>query len=343
MNDKDVLNAAIDWLVADRLPNDFSFTTCLKALFKCDDVPLIARFLSEHFAWLRHNTAVAHEHIIEAFWLLKTEPVVVPGRVLQLGGTGGAGKSRRLNTTSLATLVAASVDSGWQIVKFGNSGQRTAGSTDFWEIALGIPGSSLNVARATSTLPTTGLAIIHARTVIPLLGKLRAARQQVQGPTVLNLVGPLLHPIYGEETMAAIGVFDEKFLMPVAHAMQQLGLSGVVYSGTGEHGSWLDELSSDGMTYVIGIGRNELYRPATLLTQYFSTSETVSAAVLDRLVQGDVENPAARWVIENAAFLLAATGRPGSAPNAASVREVTITLNNAVRNGSVKRLIEAYR
>jgi anthranilate phosphoribosyltransferase len=72
--------------------------------------------------------------------------------------------------------------------------------------------------------------------------------------TIFNLLGPLINP--GRPAHQLLGVFSQDWVVPMAEALDSLGLSaGLVAHGCPQAGSALDELSCAGANHIAGFGR----------------------------------------------------------------------------------------
>ena len=164
-------------------------------------------------------------------------------------GTGGLGKSMMNVSTSSAFVAAAS---GIKIAKHGNrSATGTSGSADLLE-AAGLK-LSLNSQSIAECINQIGIGFIFAQNHHPGMKYVMSARKKIGKKTVFNLLGPLTNP--AGALMQAIGVFDAKWVIPVAETLQKLGAQRalVFHSLDG-----LDEISIADKTYLAELRNNKI-------------------------------------------------------------------------------------
>ena len=164
-------------------------------------------------------------------------------------GTGGLGKSMMNVSTSSAFVAAAS---GIKIAKHGNrSATGTSGSADLLE-AAGLK-LSLNSQSIAECINQIGIGFIFAQNHHPGMKYVMSARKKIGKKTVFNLLGPLTNP--AGALRQAIGVFDAKWVIPVAETLQKLGAQRalVFHSLDG-----LDEISIADKTYLAELRNNKI-------------------------------------------------------------------------------------
>lgn len=165
----------------------------------------------------------------------------LPGAV-DTCGTGGDGRGT-LNVSTASALTAAAL--GLPVAKHGNrSVSSSCGSTDLLE-ALGYPVEEPPEA-AQARLEALRFCYLHAPLYHPSAGRLAPLRKALGIRTVFNLLGPLLSPASVQRQAA--GVFDRRFLRPMAEAFRRLGAERVfVLHGEGGY----DEAVLWGRTWVV--------------------------------------------------------------------------------------------
>ena len=141
------------------------------------------------------------EGLVDAMYAHAT-PLHVPGRVLDIVGTGGD-RSMSVNISTMAAIVAAGA--GVPVVKHGNrSASSKAGSADVLE-ALGIrldlpPEEVARVGRE------VGITFCFAPAFHPALRHAAVPRRELGIGTTFNFLGPLAHP--AKPQAQAIGCAD---------------------------------------------------------------------------------------------------------------------------------------
>ena len=169
-------------------------------------------------------------------------PVTVTGpHLVDIVGTGGD-SAGIFNVSTASAFVAAAA--GARVAKHGNrSVSSKSGSADLLEAAgVRLDLSPQEVARCVDEVGVGFMfAVNHHSAMKHAIGP----RKELAARTIFNLLGPLTNPA-GVPNML-LGVFDRKWLRPVAEVMQQLGAEHVlvVHSGDG-----LDELSIAADTHV---------------------------------------------------------------------------------------------
>lgn len=132
-------------------------------------------------------------------------------------GTGGDGASTFNISTAVAFVAAAA---GVAVAKHGNrSASSKVGSADVLE-ALGV---NLNAPteQAIAALDEVGVTFLFAPGWHPAMKVVAPMRRTLKVRTVFNLLGPLVNPL--RPTGQVIGVCDPHLVVPIAHALRQLG------------------------------------------------------------------------------------------------------------------------
>jgi anthranilate phosphoribosyltransferase len=165
-----------------------------------------------------------------------------PELVVDTCGTGGAPKTFNVSTTAAVVAAAA----GARVAKHGNRSRTGRGSAD----ALKALGVNVDADRETQArcLDDVGICFCFAIHHHPATKNVVPARQALGVPTIFNLLGPLTNPVGAKRQL--LGVYDARFLTPVAHALRALGTSRamVFHSDDG-----LDELSISAPTQVMHV------------------------------------------------------------------------------------------
>ncbi len=223
-------------------------------------------------------------------------------------GTGGDAKGT-FNISTAAAFVAAGA--GARVAKHGNrSHSSRCGSADVLE-ALGVR-LDVSVAHAGRAIREIGVGFLFAPAVHTAMKHVAAARRQIGGRTVFNLLGPLTNP--AGAGVQVLGVFDRGVSEMMARALAALGSrrAFVVHGADG-----LDEISLSGETFVTEL-REGTVRHYTVTPEDFG----LKPASLEALAGGDAatnagiirrildaqSGPPRDVVLANAAAALVASG-----------------------------------
>lgn len=175
-------------------------------------------------------------------------PITIAERAVDTVGTGGDG-AHTINISSTAAIVAAAA--GARVVKHGSRAVSSkSGASDFYS-ALGIV-YDLDAAGVERTVRELGIGFCFAPVFHPAMKNAAPARKALGTPTVFNFLGPLANP--ARPKAAAIGVADDRIHLVMAQVMASKGCDGFVFRGD----DGLDEITLDGATTVLSIGREEI-------------------------------------------------------------------------------------
>src|SRR6059058_1696188 len=149
------------------------------------------------------ETVEEMEGLVEAMYAAAT-PLEVPGRTLEVVGTGGD-RSFSVNISTMAAIVAAGA--GVTVVKHGNrSASSKAGSADVLErLGIRLDLSAGDVARVAEE---AGITFCFAAAFHPALRHAAVARSELGIGTTFNFLGPLAHPARPEAQ--AVGCADPR-------------------------------------------------------------------------------------------------------------------------------------
>ena len=187
------------------------------------------------------------EGLVEAMYAHAT-PLHVPGRVLDIVGTGGD-RSMSVNISTMAAIVAAGA--GVPVVKHGNrSASSKAGSADVLE-ALGIrldlpPDEVARVGRE------VGITFCFAPAFHPALRHAAVPRRELGIGTTFNFLGPLAHP--AKPQAQAIGCADARMAPLMAGVFARRGVDAWVFRGD----DGLDELTTTTTSRVWAVSGGEI-------------------------------------------------------------------------------------
>jgi len=193
-------------------------------------------------------------------------------------GTGGDGVGT-YNISTAAAIVAASA--GATVAKHGNrSVSSKSGSADVL-MALGA-NLELSIADNEESLRQNKFAFMFAPAHHKAMRHVAPARGSLQLRTIFNLLGPLANP--AQTKRQVLGVFDKKWLRPMAEVLQKLG-SEHVWVVHGSDG--LDEITTTGKTWVAELKNGTI-------NEFEITPESVGlpCAQLEDLKGGEAEENA---------------------------------------------------
>jgi anthranilate phosphoribosyltransferase len=261
--------------------------------------------------------------------------------LLDTCGTGGDAAGT-FNVSTAAALVAAAA--GVRVAKHGNrSISSRCGSADVME-ALGV-NIHLAPARIGACIREVGIGFVFAPLVHTAMQHAQKARRDLRFRSVFNLLGPLTNPA-GVNTQV-LGVFDARWLEPVAQALAALGIrrAFTVHSRDG-----LDEASLASETQVAELhhGQVSCYEiqpedfglPRLPLDGIRGGDAAANAQIIREVLEGR-KGPARDVVLLNAALALVAADR------ADSPRDATACAAGAIDSGlarqTLARLVEFTR
>jgi anthranilate phosphoribosyltransferase len=261
--------------------------------------------------------------------------------VLDTCGTGGDAQGT-FNISTAVSFVAAGA--GVKVAKHGNRAVSSAsGSADVLE-ALGV-NLALPPADLKRCLDECGIVFLFAPQMHPAMMYAMPARKQIVSRTMFNMLGPLTNPAHA--TQQLIGVFDRKWVEPMAKVLGNLGTAHAVVV----HGhNGLDEISTTGPSFVAEFHRG-IYRaytvtpqelgmyPATL-TELAGGNAQKNAEIIRRVLSGE-NGPARDIVVLNAAAALYAADRADSILAAVPLAQQSIDSKSALR--VMERFVEFTR
>lgn len=161
-------------------------------------------------------------------------PLRIPGRIVDLVGTGGDG-ARTVNISTMAAIVAAAA--GTKIAKHGNRAASSAcGAADVLE-ALGVI-IDLPPELTQQVVAEAGIAFLFAPLYHPALRHAAVPRRELGVPTVFNFLGPVANPAHPRAL--AVGVASERMCGVIAGVLAARGCSALVFHGS----DGLDELTT---------------------------------------------------------------------------------------------------
>jgi anthranilate phosphoribosyltransferase len=167
-------------------------------------------------------------------------PISIPGRTVDLVGTGGDG-ARTVNISTMGTIAAAAA--GARMVKHGNRAASSAsGTADVLE-ALGVV-IDLPAPATEQLVAEVGAGFLFAPLYHRALRHVIVPRNELGVPTVFNILGPVANP--ARPVAQALGVADPRMGPVLAGVLAARGCTALVFHG--EDG--LDELTTTAPSVV---------------------------------------------------------------------------------------------
>ncbi len=251
------------------------------------------------------------------------------GMLVDTCGTGGDAKGTFNISTAAAFVVAGA---GVRVAKHGNrSFSSKCGSADVLE-ALGLP-LEVPPGRTGAAIEQVGIGFLFAPVVHTAMRHAAAARRQLGGRTVFNLLGPLTNPAGARAQV--LGVFAVRFAEPLARALAALGVERafVVHGADG-----LDEISLSAETYVTEVCKGDVNSYSVTpedfglrrapLEALAGGDAAENADIIVRLLEGE-PGPRRDVVLANAAAALVAAGRARDFQEGVRVAAETIAAGTA--------------
>jgi anthranilate phosphoribosyltransferase len=280
-------------------------------------------------------------------------PLTIPGRLVDLVGTGGD-QARTVNISTMGTIVAAAA--GARMVKHGNRAASSAcGTADVLE-ELGVV-IDLPPAATEKLMQETGVVFLFAALYHPALRHTSVPRRELGVPTVFNFLGPLANP--ARPQAQAVGVADPRMGGVLAGVLAQRGCSALVFHGD----DGLDELTTTGPSTVWVVAGGEVtetrFDPAEIGIPRSRPDDlrggdaARNAEVVRALLAGE-QGPVRETVLLNAAAALAAdagaagagagggAGGPGAAGLAGALADGYAKAAEAVDSGAAQALLDRW-
>ncbi|MEE2567518.1 anthranilate phosphoribosyltransferase [Hyphobacterium marinum] len=198
--------------------------------------------------------------------------ITAPDGAIDTCGTGGDARGT-YNISTAAAIVAAGA--GARVAKHGNrAASSKSGSAEVLaELGVAMDAGPARVERA---LNEANVGFLFAPAHHSAVRHVAAARKALRARTVFNLLGPLANPAGTKRQL--LGVFDDRWLEPVALALNSLGAERA-WVVRGRDG--LDEITTTGLTDVV-----ELKDGSTRRFTVSPEDAGLPAATLDDLVGG---------------------------------------------------------
>ncbi|WP_340380597.1 anthranilate phosphoribosyltransferase [Streptomyces sp. SS7] len=266
--------------------------------------------------------------------------IEVPGRTVDIVGTGGDG-AKTVNISTMSAIVVAG--SGVTVVKHGNRAASSAsGASDVLE-KLGV-NLELTPARVAEVAREAGITFCFAIKFHPALRHAGAARGQLGIRTVFNILGPLTNP--ARVRAQAVGVADPRMAPVVAGVFAERGHSSLVFRGD----DGLDELTTTATSrvWVVRDGKvtEEVFDPRDVGLELVPVEAlrggdpSYNAEVARRLLEGE-QGPVRDAVLLNSAAALVAV-EPGTGTLAEQIRAGMDRAAESIDSGAAKRALDRW-
>jgi len=206
-------------------------------------------------------------------------PVNAPQGAIDTCGTGGDARGT-WNISTAAALVAAGA--GAVVAKHGNKAASSkSGSAEVLE-SLGV-NLFATPGQVETALAEAKVGFLFAQAHHGAVRHVGPARKILGVRTIFNLLGPLSNPAGAKRQL--LGVFDRKWLVPMAEALRGLGAEAAMIVH-GEDG--LDEITTTGVSHVAEL------KPDGSIQEYEITPEDAGlmCADLDDLKGGEPQENA---------------------------------------------------
>lgn len=267
----------------------------------------------------------------------KAATIEGPAGIVDCCGTGGDGLQTYNISTAVALIAAAS---GVPVAKHGNrAASSRSGAADVLE-ALGV-NLELSRPRTEEALRTLNFVFLMAPSHHKAMKHVVPVRKKLKTRTIFNLLGPLANPANTKRQL--IGVFDEKWLIPVAETLKRLGAerAWVVHGQDG-----LDEISVTAPTQIVKLEDGEITEcqispadfglPECKIEELTGGDAETNANALRFLLEG--EHSAYRSIaLANAAAVLVI------ADKANNLRQGVELATDTIDSGRAMSLLDEYR
>lgn len=280
--------------------------------------------------------------IVEAMYEVMT-PISVPGRLLDVVGTGGD-RSSSVNISTMSAIVAAGA--GARVVKHGNrSASSQAGTADVLE-KLGVR-LDLPAQRVAEVALEAGITFCFAAAFHPAMRHAAVPRRELGIGTAFNVIGPLANPT--RPAAQAIGCADARMAPVMAGVFADRGVDAWVFRGD----DGLDELTTTttsrlwvvhgGEVAETTIDPADLGLPRATAEDLRGGDASHNADVVRRLLQGET-GPVRDAVLLNAGAALAvydAPDRPVPEALAAGIGRAAEAIDSGAARATLERWVAA--
>lgn len=250
--------------------------------------------------------------------------VSAPEDAVDLVGTGGDA-SGTYNISTCASFVVAGM--GIPVAKHGNRALSSKSGAADTLMALGV-NLELKPDQISTCIAKAGLGFMFAPAHHSAMKHVGPARVELGTRTIFNLLGPMSNPASVKRQM--VGVFDEKWLEPLAHTLARLGSTKawIVHGSDG-----LDEITTTGPSYCAALENGEVSRfviePEALGLKLAAPNELVggdanhNATALKRVLDGE-QSAHRDIVLVNSAATAVVAGRAGTISEGLEMARVSV-------------------
>ena len=264
----------------------------------------------------------------------KSSKVSAPDSAIDTCGTGGSG-SGKYNISTAASLVAAGA--GAVIAKHGNRALSSkSGSSQVLE-ELGVK-LDIDPKKITECIEKSNIGFMFAPNHHPAMKYVGPVRQRLKVRTIFNILGPLSNPANVKKQL--IGVFDKKWLEPMAETLRSLGSQRALLVN-GSDG--LDELTTTGVSYVAELNDHNIktyeINPEKLGLKLSKFDDLIggepkqNAKKIINLLEGE-KGPYRDIVLLNSSAALYVDGKVKNLKDGISMSE------NSIDNGNAKNALD---
>jgi anthranilate phosphoribosyltransferase len=264
----------------------------------------------------------------------------VQGRLVDTCGTGGD-KIKTFNVSTAAAFVIAGA--GIPVAKHGNRTVTSkSGSADVLE-KLGL-NLALEPQAIERVIERVGIGFMFAPAFHPAMKYAAEPRKEIGIRTVFNLLGPLTNPASANAQL--LGVYDQKLVIPMAHALQKLGCEEAMVV----HGlDGLDEISTIGKTVIAHLKGCEVEKievfPCSLGVKKAAvgdlqcSSAEESASTIFGILTGKIADAKADIVLANSAAGIIVSGKASDFTEGFELARESVESGAAYRK--LKELVKA--
>lgn len=271
----------------------------------------------------------------------KAASISAPAAAVDCCGTGGDHSGSYNISTAVALVVAAC---GIPVAKHGNrSASSKSGAADVLE-ALGV---NLNISQeqTESALNKFGFAFLMAPNHHKAMKYVVPVRKALGVRTIFNLLGPLANPAATQYQL--IGVYDRKWVKPMAETLQALGTRGawVVHGADG-----MDEITTTDETYAACLKDGDITE-RVLTPEDFGVERakaddllggtpTENAKALSDVLSGK-KSPYRDIVLVNSAAVIEIAGKE-SGIEVSSLKDSVKLAADALDSGKAQDILQTY-